>query len=59
MFSPSKTVLIGLVTVSVAVTALLYVRIRFAVPTDKLQPKSSCLISRFPMSQAEQYRHNG
>jgi len=40
MFSPSKTVRIGLVTVSVAVTALLYVRIRFAVTTDKLEPVS-------------------
>jgi len=27
--------------------------------TYKDQPKSSCLISRFPMSQTEQYRHNG
>src|ERR1700678_18443 len=26
---------------------------------SKDQPKNSRLISRFPMSQAEQYRHNG
>jgi len=32
---------IGLVTAVVALAALLYVRIRFAVPTDKLEPASS------------------
>ena len=41
MFRRSKTVLIGLVIVVVAVAALLYVRIRFAIPTDKLEPMSS------------------
>src|SRR5882724_6509906 len=38
----SKNVLIGLVTVVVAFAALLYVRMRFALPTDKLEiPVSS------------------
>lgn len=40
MSRPSKTVLIGLVTAVVALAALLYVRIRFAIPTDKLEPVS-------------------
>jgi len=40
MSRPSKAVLIGLVTVVVALAALLYVRIRFAIPTDKLEPMS-------------------
>lgn len=40
MFSPSKAVLIGLVTVVVAVAAFVYVHIRFAVPIDKLEPVS-------------------
>lgn len=40
MSRPSKAVLIGLVAVVVALAALLYVRIRFAIPTDKLEPVS-------------------
>jgi hypothetical protein len=39
MSRPSKTVLVGLVITALA--ALLYVRIRFAVPADKLEPVSS------------------
>jgi hypothetical protein len=40
MSRPSKAVLIGLVTVVVAIAAWLYVRMRFAIPTDKLEPVS-------------------
>jgi len=40
MSRPSKAALIGLVTVVVALAALLYVRKRFAIPTDKLEPVS-------------------
>jgi hypothetical protein len=39
MSRPSKTALIGLVTVVVALAALLYVRIRFAVPIGKLESR--------------------
>ena len=41
MSRPSKIVLNSLAAVVVALSALLYFRIRFAVPTDKLEPVSA------------------
>ena len=40
MSRPSKILLITLVTAVIALAALLYLRMRFAVPTDKLEPVS-------------------